>query len=573
MKKNNDTIKRTKIKIHKRKDGTRYIKFNKKMYELANPDISNKAFKQIVINNIIKNNSAPIEVRKRRKRRTTSNPKTLTNLKSTGVPPPVGHQGVPIPAILSHLDKPQKPQLKIEDVSDVVKKEIKALPPPLPSRDIEQEQIEGAIQKAIEYGKEQQQQLLLEYNKQPEENSKNIDSLTKQLSKLTDNINALSKIQRETKETLQTKADFIIKDNQNLTKENTTLQNKQIEDLLNRIDAKLNVKGIKKIAEMAGMTYKQKTKRSVYFKKLLDDGKINENQLNQIANNTSGNILNIIGKPLFQPDEITSSVEISPPSPPEAPPPPPALPPRPPDNTPYPSPARKDLLKEIATGEFNLRKLNQTDREKYKPDDNTLFGVLSNAFKSRRADIEGNDDNDETETEWSDDDVQEGSGKKKTYDEGLFTNEINDLMRAFSYENGYVGTAPYDMLHLLPPMKQFSCIINTDKSGKKGEHWIALYYDEVGSKSVEIYDPLAEAIDDEILDKVKQLVKKFKPSHMLKYKYNLKRDQDTSSNNCGWFCILFLVKRYAGKSFSQASNLSEKDVNHYKTILKEYPLI
>lgn len=40
----------------------------------------------------------------------------------------------------------------------------------------------------------------------------------------------------------------------------------------------------------------------------------------------------------------------------------------------------------------------------------------------------------------------------------------------------------------------------------------------------------------------------------LKFKYNKQRQQSVTSNNCGWFCIRFLLMRYQNIPFKEATN-------------------
>ena len=56
-----------------------------------------------------------------------------------------------------------------------------------------------------------------------------------------------------------------------------------------------------------------------------------------------------------------------------------------------------------------------------------------------------------------------------------------------------------------------------------------------------------------------------KPETILKLKENRVISQKDTSSNCGFFCMKFLIDRFRGKSFSEATGYDEQmKVNHAK---------
>jgi len=108
--------------------------------------------------------------------------------------------------------------------------------------------------------------------------------------------------------------------------------------------------------------------------------------------------------------------------------------------------------------------------------------------------------------------------------------QINSLLSEFKC---FIGTYPLD---LLPEkqLKQRPCalIVNTDKSTKPGEHWVAIFLSDNGS--AEYFDSFGlMPIHNEIL----MFLRKNKIKNLI---YNSNQIQSITSNTCGAYCVLFV---------------------------------
>jgi hypothetical protein len=62
----------------------------------------------------------------------------------------------------------------------------------------------------------------------------------------------------------------------------------------------------------------------------------------------------------------------------------------------------------------------------------------------------------------------------------------------------------------------------------------------------------------DILEDCKLILKCLKPKTILKVKENKVVHQRDNSENCGWFCCSFLIDRFRGKSFAEATGYDDK---------------
>ena len=130
-----------------------------------------------------------------------------------------------------------------------------------------------------------------------------------------------------------------------------------------------------------------------------------------------------------------------------------------------------------------------------------------------------------------------------------------DIIQHLQQHPSFGGCFPLDKI---PPITHYPCsiVVNTEKAGEKGEHWVALfmerglccYFDSLGF-------PILE----------KELCQYLQRTYTSVI-YNKTTIQDWSSELCGYFCILFVeqvnsVESYA--SFVQQFNpyeLKQNDV-------------
>ena len=126
------------------------------------------------------------------------------------------------------------------------------------------------------------------------------------------------------------------------------------------------------------------------------------------------------------------------------------------------------------------------------------------------------------------------------------------------------------LLIFIEPHSRIAFIINTDPSTKEGRHWDAVYIDArdgpESSNSLEWFDSFGHSMPSDILEDCKLILHCLKPATILKVKENKVCHQSNDSENCGWFCCNFLIDRFRGKTFSEASGYDDKvkinQVNH-----------
>ena len=175
---------------------------------------------------------------------------------------------------------------------------------------------------------------------------------------------------------------------------------------------------------------------------------------------------------------------------------------------------------------------------------------------------------------------QEGDGKKSLVDEkGLSTLQINEIMGRYPE---YLGTIPSDGIPLLlpkvKPNTRVCFIMNSDPSGKPGEHWVAVLIDARpgGSRSIEFYNPLGikdrRRLTSSFLTNIIPLLEKINPSEKpLRLKENLIADQNNTSANCGQFSIKFLLDRLVNnKTFAEASGYDRKGEKMIEKFKEEF---
>ncbi len=157
-------------------------------------------------------------------------------------------------------------------------------------------------------------------------------------------------------------------------------------------------------------------------------------------------------------------------------------------------------------------------------------------------------------------DEKKGSGNKNG---GLYNDQIDKIMCHFG---DYKGTIMRDQIKkLLPyikPQSRLAFIINTDTHDKPGMHWDAIYIDArngpESSNSLEWFDSFGRPMPADILEDCKLIIKMLKPRTLLKIKENKVIHQKDNTSNCGQFSCKFLIDRFRGKSFADASGYDDK---------------
>lgn len=141
------------------------------------------------------------------------------------------------------------------------------------------------------------------------------------------------------------------------------------------------------------------------------------------------------------------------------------------------------------------------------------------------------------------------------------TIQLNEILSRDSFtKNIFLGTFAFDNLPTI--LNYPAClIINNQSSTQPGGHWIAAYFNK--NRTCEFFDSYGNSPAF------------FELSNYLKHNstsifYNKTRLQSYSSENCGYFCILFLIFKsrnfsldYFLKNFREP-NLNDNMINNLK---------
>jgi len=167
----------------------------------------------------------------------------------------------------------------------------------------------------------------------------------------------------------------------------------------------------------------------------------------------------------------------------------------------------------------------------------------------------------------------EGDGKYEGFTDGLYDDEIQEIMK--DDFNKFCPVIMSDQISSLLKYvdyhtKQFGFIINTENSHQQGQHWIAIFID-VPLGEVCIYNSLADPPTKIQIKGIKELVQKINPPYMMKLKWNHIKTQNDYSNNCGFFALRFIEQMYNGIPVnlgSQTGGVKDASINGEKSIEK-----
>ena len=185
--------------------------------------------------------------------------------------------------------------------------------------------------------------------------------------------------------------------------------------------------------------------------------------------------------------------------------------------------------------------------------------------------LSSDDDNDERkEDSYDEGEVIDGSGKR---DLGMSNFEIDKILNLYPE---YLGCISHDeiksrILPLIKPKSRGGFVVNTSPHNKPGQHWQAVYFDARpnGDASIDWFDSYGDPIDSALQKDIKLIAEKLNAGTYLKFKENKIDYQNDKSSNCGWFATKFLIDRFRGKPFVDATGWNdsikgEKDIEKFK---------
>lgn len=119
----------------------------------------------------------------------------------------------------------------------------------------------------------------------------------------------------------------------------------------------------------------------------------------------------------------------------------------------------------------------------------------------------------------------------------------------------FIGVIPCDYLAKTPLRKlPAMAIINTHPSGLPGEHWLAIYINEVGVGC--FFDSFGNKPNDV---RFPAFIDDFLRLNCVVVQYSAKQVQDYSSDTCGQHCVFFLYHMAKGKCYDYILKLYSND--------------
>ena len=178
----------------------------------------------------------------------------------------------------------------------------------------------------------------------------------------------------------------------------------------------------------------------------------------------------------------------------------------------------------------------------------------------------------------------EGGVVVDTPKSGLYNSEVSKLLSKFR-ARGFLGTFSIDQIPaaiISKNRKQVSFILNIVPHNIQWGHFVSVFIDGARN-TLEYFDPLGMEPVKGFKKAITPLLESMKlPSHPpFQLKINRIRNQALNSSNCGYFAMRFLIRRYKGESFRQASGYdealslhkSEAGIRRFKQHIKEFGTI
>ena len=125
---------------------------------------------------------------------------------------------------------------------------------------------------------------------------------------------------------------------------------------------------------------------------------------------------------------------------------------------------------------------------------------------------------------------------------------LKEIDRDMYAKRHFIGVYPCNHL---PVVNNYpaSLILNTDPDWKPGEHWLAIYFNEI--KEAEFFDSYGFSACHH---KFEKYIKLFSTS----YKNNSTQIQSYDSNACGYYCLYFIMLKSRGFTLSEINSLFSK---------------
>ena len=145
--------------------------------------------------------------------------------------------------------------------------------------------------------------------------------------------------------------------------------------------------------------------------------------------------------------------------------------------------------------------------------------------------------------------------------QGLSAQEIQKILNCCK---SFLGCYASDQLESLS-LSFFPCtfIVNTDKNGMAGTHWICF---RISKRRVEMFDSLGLIYENNLPIEILTFLQRFAVSRDIKFNKCL---QPNSSVLCGFYCIFYIFLRQFC-SFGQIQKYFDADVNKNDKIITKF---
>ena len=161
---------------------------------------------------------------------------------------------------------------------------------------------------------------------------------------------------------------------------------------------------------------------------------------------------------------------------------------------------------------------------------------------------------------------------------GLYNFEVDKLMNKYKNKR-FLGVYPIDELDKIMKPKHnhssYSFILNNEPHNVRIGHFIAVM---MKPGVLEYYDPLANKPKRQFIQNIINVMRKLDIKLPVQFKINKIRFQSSISDNCGYFSMRFLQRRYNGEDFKDASGYtrfmgikdSERGIRKYRHNIEEF---
>lgn len=141
---------------------------------------------------------------------------------------------------------------------------------------------------------------------------------------------------------------------------------------------------------------------------------------------------------------------------------------------------------------------------------------------------------------------QDGHGKAERLERSTSNTEIDAAMSKVPGYQGCVASDDDFEVKGTPNPKGVSWVMNLDRSGEPGSHWVAVL---ITPHSVEYFDSFGDHPTPSVQERIVAAGKRLWPDNVKTLKINTIKHQDERTSTCGFHAMKFIRDRMSGQSF------------------------